>query len=168
MSTSFSINLKMTKGKNKKKKHSCNVFGERSETTSVNHSKDEMEQLTNARKRRKIKLTEINQDDILSKQPEKDELIISLNDNENERTSQEITTHEDYNAVPVDQFAEAILRGMGWDGKTDESSNSSKDNDVSKSIHADGLGIGAKGNAPVTNLESFMPVIKVTKVDLDK
>ncbi|GEQ67503.1 hypothetical protein JCM33374_g1168 [Metschnikowia sp. JCM 33374] len=52
------------------------------------------------------------------------------------------TAQEDYDAVPVDQFGAALLRGMGWSGEPDKKSAANKE--VSHRKQGAVLGIGAK------------------------
>ena len=162
----FTINLKpidkKNKGKNKKKRSSKNVFGEGYDTLSnTNQSKSRTSQsgpLTN----KKIKLTEVTQQDFLNTEEPKNERVISLQDNAYNTAAQEMATSEDYNEVPVEEFGSAILRGMGWNGNSDPSDDL-KDEDDLKSAHAEGLGIGAKGTNNPSNKDNFMPVVKVLK-----
>ena len=52
-----------------------------------------------------------NMEKIKSKKPP---LVIKLNDGQSYST-QEVTTIEEYNSVPVELFGEALLRMMSWD-----------------------------------------------------
>lgn len=77
----------------------------------------------------------------------------------------EITEKEEYDKVPVEEFGDALLRGMGWDGKEDE-----RDSSDSAVPRPQFMGIGAK---PLPNRnnnakgkeqdDSYMPLIKVDK-----
>lgn len=82
----------------------------------------------------------------------------------------EITKKEEYEKVPVEEFGEALLRGMGWDGKEDE-----RNGGDSPAPRLPFLGIGAKAlpnhNNNGRNKEqedSYMPVVKVDKKSGEK
>ncbi|QLQ78252.1 hypothetical protein HG537_0A04990 [Torulaspora globosa] len=82
----------------------------------------------------------------------------------------DITNEDEYEQMPVEEFGEALLRGMGWDG-TREDSNLQKDKD-NKLPHERGRplysGIGAKGaeiSQRVSKMSesSFMPLIRINR-----
>lgn len=82
----------------------------------------------------------------------------------------DITTEEEYEAVPVENFGEAMLRGMGWDsGEEEGNSNDTKKkklpHEMAKPLY---MGIGAKIRTKdrahrKLNDDSFLPVIKVER-----
>lgn len=81
----------------------------------------------------------------------------------------ETTTEEEYEAVPVEDFGKAMLRGMGWD--SDEEVDSNKQKKI-KLPHEEArplfMGIGAKadykGREPShTSDDSFLPIVRVNK-----
>lgn len=110
--------------------------------------------------------------------------MIKLSENadtkKNDAPLVEYVTEKEYNEVPVEEFGDALLRGMGWesdseqDSKGDKTQSRNKDVSNVSQIHPDGLGIGAKLNKAINVEEaSFMPVVKIdkmtgTKVDDDK
>ncbi|SMN18414.1 similar to Saccharomyces cerevisiae YOR148C SPP2 Essential protein that promotes the first step of splicing and is required for the final stages of spliceosome maturation [Maudiozyma saulgeensis] len=161
MSTSFSIDLKKKKSSNKskgkKKRNNNNIFGD---VTTPDTST--IDNIHNNQKRRKIKITEVSQDDLSNEKPKKDDLVIVLGDRNDETEELAATTLDDYKTVPVEQFGSAILRGMGWDGTSTDVIDKKSENTL-KSAHIEGLGIGAKGDAQITDTESFMPLIKLDK-----
>ncbi|KAG0669029.1 Pre-mRNA-splicing factor spp2 [Maudiozyma exigua] len=163
MSLSFNIDLKKkktsSKNSNKKKRAKSEIFG-----GDYDDNKDEISNITNSKKRQKIKLTEISKNDLLEKIPEKKNLVIKIdNDDSNDHsTSQEMTTSTDYKSVPVEEFGAAMLRGMGWDGNLDYDSKSQADI-LSKDVHPDGVGIGAKSDVKAVDTDSFMPLVKLNK-----
>lgn len=82
----------------------------------------------------------------------------------------EITNEEEYEEVPVEEFGEALLRGMGWDGTREDTDR--KDHKSTKLPHQEGRplysGIGAKGSGsgkPLNRISesSFMPLVKVNR-----
>ena len=118
----------------------------------------------NLRKKRRIKITHVDSYDAQLDAAGADKakpLTIKLDENETEFSAQLVTTQEEYDAVPVELFGDAILRGMGWDGKYDD--DDSTDNKKLVVPHPEGLGIGAKGSNDITNIDSFMPIIEVKK-----
>ncbi|CCF58401.1 hypothetical protein KAFR_0E02480 [Kazachstania africana CBS 2517] len=161
---SFSLNIK-SKGKNKKKRSkpagsTVDIFNE-----GVDGLQDE--ELASSKKR-KIRITEISKFTEENENAKKDaELVISM-DNTDEPTKM-VTSVEEYETVPVELFGEAMLRGMGWDGKYEKEEEKAKSINEKKQIHPEGLGIGAKGsNASLAaDIESFMPVVKVKKQNSD-
>ncbi|CAL9737864.1 pre-mRNA-splicing factor Spp2p [Monosporozyma servazzii] len=175
MDGSFSVSLKK-KGKGKKKK-TLNVFGnedgmkdQNSDTTGLHISK-----------KRKIRLTELTTEDLVSsnsdpQKPNERELIIKMEDRPNDEDGQpqEMTTLEEYESVPVELFGEALLRGMGWDGKNEDNEKKSNrsEEDVKKEMlkakHPDNLGIGATATGVETDTVSFMPIKQVEKVFKEK
>ena len=118
----------------------------------------------NLRKKRRIKITHVDSYDAQSDATGADKpkvLTIKLDENETEFSAQLVTTQEEYDAVPVELFGDAILRGMGWDGKYDDDSDDNKKKPIMP--HPEGLGIGAKGSNDITDIDSFMPIIEVKK-----
>lgn len=166
MSLSFSIDLKKkkisNKNKKKKKRAKSDLFGNDSEGNLLH--KNEFPDATNFKKRQKIKLTEISQNDLIEMKPEKDELIIRMiNDNiKDDLSVQEMTTPTDYKSVPVEEFGTAMLRGMGWNGKSQIDSKSETEN-ISKNVHAESVGIGASNDVKAVDTDSFMPLVKLNK-----
>lgn len=83
----------------------------------------------------------------------------------NEDLLPEVTREEEYEKVPVEEFGEALLRGMGWDGREDERNNG--DPPAPKPQF---LGLGAKA-MPKRNYkggnrdqeDTYMPVVKIDK-----
>ncbi|EDO18186.1 hypothetical protein Kpol_543p15 [Vanderwaltozyma polyspora DSM 70294] len=83
----------------------------------------------------------------------------------------ETTTIEEYEEVPVEEFGEALLRGMGWSGQLDDEKKSKKNSTLlpHEKARAEFAGIGA--TVPVTYAlsnkslreDSFMPVVKINK-----
>lgn len=80
----------------------------------------------------------------------------------------EETQEEEYEQVPVEEFGEALLRGMGWDGVNDDMDENNRKG--TKILHEVGRelysGIGAKGASVGQNPKkfaenSFMPLVKV-------
>lgn len=60
-------------------------------------------------------------DALLGKVPSKDETVIPTEEDAYLRDVQNVgqaSTLADYDAMPVEEFGAALLRGMGWDGKT--------------------------------------------------
>lgn len=77
----------------------------------------------------------------------------------------EITKTEEYDEVPIEEFGDALLRGMGWDGKDDE-----KDNDNLPAPKPQLLGIGARAPQNLKNTgkdreqeDIYIPLVKVDK-----
>lgn len=79
----------------------------------------------------------------------------------------ETTTEEEYEAVPVEDFGKAMLRGMGWD--SDEEDDSKEQKKV-KLPHEEArplfMGIGAKAHSKGresshTPDDSFLPIVRV-------
>ena len=164
MSLSFNIDIKKKKSsnKNKKKRAKSDLFGNESVDNKI--SKNESSDASNAKKRQKIKLTEISQNDLIEKKPEKEQLVIKIlnEDIKDDSTTQEMATSIDYNSVPVEEFGAAMLRGMGWNGKSDNDSKSDTEN-ISKDVHPDGVGIGASNDVTAIDTDSFMPLVKLNR-----
>lgn len=164
----FTISLqpkdKKNKTKNKKKRSGGNVFGEVVNNQVDGSLKKPKKILDGKHSGKKIKLTEFSQNDFLKVEEPTATHVISLEKNDTITATQEMATAEDYNSVPVEDFGCAILRGMGWDGETDDTDNA-KDENVLKDAHAEGLGIGAKGTNIRTETKDFMPVVKAPKSD---
>lgn len=169
MDSNFSISLKkQSKGKKKKR---INVFGDSNEDKSDGLNRLDSSSFT--LKNKKIRLTEVTADDLVTKQEKsesgKPALVIKLNnDISPSHPAQELTTMEEYNTVPVELFGEAVLRGMGWDGKVTDNNEDANDevksqNDVTRLKHPDNVGIGAtKTNVKVAT-NDFMPIKKIEK-----
>lgn len=164
MDGNFSLSLKK-KGKGKKKK-SVNIFG----TADVNHSRGKEDEKSNKLKRRKIQIAEISSNevekDLVSDSKIEENLVIKMDTtNSKEEQVQGMTTQEEYDKVPVELFGEALLRGMGWDGKVDEVDTAKNDKDViAKLKHPDNLGIGATPSEITLNTDIFLPLKKIRKV----
>lgn len=86
----------------------------------------------------------------------------------------EITQEEEYDEVPVEEFGDALLRGMGWDGKDGSNSQSSQKDSQKialphKVVRSQYAGIGAKvevSNKKKGNKfaeETFLPVVKINR-----
>lgn len=180
---SFQLSLKSLKpksAKNKRKLASSNTgtdtlteLPSSSRTAASNLTFDEADdgypegsaaaaEQANLGKKRRIKITHVDSCDAQSDATGADKpkvLTIKLDENETEFSTQLVTTQEEYDAVPVELFGDAILRGMGWDGKYDDDDNKKKP----IMPHPEGLGIGAKGSNDITDIDSFMPIIEVKK-----
>ena len=81
----------------------------------------------------------------------------------------ETTTEEEYEAVPVEDFGKAMLRGMGWDSDEEDDSNEQKKitlpHEEARPLF---MGIGAKahskGREPShTPDDSFLPIVRVIR-----
>ncbi|CAB4252330.1 similar to Saccharomyces cerevisiae YOR148C SPP2 Essential protein that promotes the first step of splicing and is required for the final stages of spliceosome maturation [Maudiozyma barnettii] len=166
MSVSFNFDLKKKKSSNKskgkKKRDYGNIFGDITLVGSSVSNDINASQVN--KKRRKIKITEVSQHDLSNERPKEDDLVIVLGEDHDGKDIQTVTTLNDYKSVPVEQFGSAILRGMGWNGKSENDTNN-KSEDILKSAHVEGLGIGAKGDTQITDTQSFMPLIKLDKKD---
>ncbi|CAI4802752.1 AKH_1a_G0049580.mRNA.1.CDS.1 [Saccharomyces cerevisiae] len=169
--------LKKNISKKTKKKNSlqkANLFDwDDAETASLSHKPQS-----------KIKIQSIDKFDLDEESSSKKKLVIKLSENadtkKNDAPLVEYVTEKEYNEVPVEEFGDALLRGMGWESDSEQDSKGdmtqSRNKDVSNvsQIHPDGLGIGAKLNKAINVEEaSFMPVVKIdkitaTKVDDDK
>lgn len=171
MDGNFSVSLKK-KGKGKKKK-TINVFGNGDDITDK--SCDTIS--SHISKKRKIRLTEITTEDLVPshsdpKEVNESELVIKMGDmpNGEDGQPQKMTTLEEYQSVPVELFGEALLRGMGWDGKNEDKGKSPKqsEEEVKKEIlkgkHPDNLGIGATATGVEVDTASFMPIKQVEKI----
>ncbi|CEP62898.1 spliceosome ATPase-activating subunit SPP2 LALA0_S06e06370g [Lachancea lanzarotensis] len=85
----------------------------------------------------------------------------------------ETTDQKDYEDVPIEAFGDALLRGMGWDGKddTDETPSATGPSNPANSapkFRPALLGLGAKPGRRSNTHErigssAFLPVIKVSK-----
>lgn len=153
---SFSLSLK-TKSKGKKKR-TANIFNlEDKDEKSKNHNDQKGDV-----KRQKIRISEINSvDEVKKQEKDKYKLIIKADIHNDKNTEvKEMTSIEEYEAVPIELFGEAMLRGMGWDGK--DGLETQKEGTSTKYLHPEGRGIGAKSNF-TTDTESFMPILKVKK-----
>lgn len=171
MDSNFTISLrKQSKGKRKKR---VNIFGDSTEDKDNGLSRGDSS--SSIIKNKKIRLTEVTVNDLLSKQEkvesEKPVLVIKLDvDDDLSHPIQEVTTMEEYNAVPVELFGEALLRGMGWDGEVvdgnrNENEEMKSQNDVTRLKHPDNVGIGAtKSNIKIGTSE-FMPIKKIEKTN---
>ncbi|QLL30687.1 hypothetical protein HG536_0A05020 [Torulaspora globosa] len=82
----------------------------------------------------------------------------------------EVTNEDEYEEVPVEEFGEALLRGMGWDGTRENSDLQEKN--YSKLPHEQGRplysGIGAKGAEASQAMgkiseSSFMPLVRINR-----
>ncbi|SCU88591.1 LANO_0D02542g1_1 [Lachancea nothofagi CBS 11611] len=97
----------------------------------------------------------------------------SINGPQNSSNLLEDTQQEDYDNVPIEKFGDALLRGMGWDGKAEhdkisKSSSAKAHNKLRPSL----LGLGAKAVRSTQAEEKvkpalFLPVIKVPKKGSD-
>lgn len=175
MDGTFSISLKK-KGKGKKKK-TINVFGNDDTVKNKNGNTSE----SHITKKRKIRLTELNAEDfappeVISGKSNEPELVIKMEETLSDKNEQiqKVTTLEEYDNVPVESFGEALLRGMGWDGKIDDNEKKPKQNveDIKKEMlkakHPDNLGIGATATGIEIDTTSFMPIKQVEVVNQDK
>lgn len=169
MDSNFTINLK--KQSRGKKKRRINVFGDTDEIKDENSNRLNLN--SSQIKKKKIKLTEITAEDLVQNKEKtaskKPALVIKLDDDQSYST-QEMTTLEEYNSVPVELFGEALLRGMGWDGEivdANENTNGKKklQTDMTKLKHPENVGIGATKSAINIDTSNFMPIKKVKKKD---
>lgn len=160
--------LKKSVSKKTKKKTSSqkvNLFNwDNAEITSLPHKSQS-----------KIKIQSIDKFDLDEKSSSGKKLVIKLSENadakKNDAPLVEYVTEKEYSEVPIEEFGDALLRGMGWesdseeDARGDNAQNRSKDVPNASRIHPDGLGIGAKLNKAINVEEaSFMPVIKIDKI----
>ncbi|SCU83242.1 LAFA_0D02498g1_1 [Lachancea sp. 'fantastica'] len=87
----------------------------------------------------------------------------------------EATEQQEYEEVPIEDFGDALLRGMGWNGE-DDSAKTSDNSTVEKSTTVNSvakfrpalLGLGAKAGRgsetkETVGLPTFLPVTKVNK-----
>ncbi|CAI4064977.1 hypothetical protein SUVZ_08G1820 [Saccharomyces uvarum] len=125
--------------------------------------------------RNKIKIESIDKFDLDGELSSRKKLVIKLeeiaNDQKNDTYLEEYVTEKEYNEVPIEEFGDALLRGMGWESDSEENAKrgkqQSKQNNVLNVLrtHPDGLGIGAKLNKEINVEEDlFMPVVKIDKV----
>ncbi|AET39585.1 spliceosome ATPase-activating subunit SPP2 Ecym_4550 [Eremothecium cymbalariae DBVPG len=91
----------------------------------------------------------------------------------------EATGQEEYDEVPVKEFGDALLRGMGWDGTDDKDNNGGYNKKRSLLPHEqvgrpEFLGIGVKPGSIkdrerlVHNIDEFMPLVKDEREANDK
>ncbi|CUS24143.1 LAQU0S14e01090g1_1 [Lachancea quebecensis] len=80
---------------------------------------------------------------------------------------------EEYEAIPVEEFGDALLRGMGWDGEL-ETEEAAKSTGKSKPVlpheqfRPSLLGLGAKASKNLdakgaNKPEPFLPIVKVSR-----
>ncbi|CCK68835.1 spliceosome ATPase-activating subunit SPP2 KNAG_0B03940 [Huiozyma naganishii CBS 8797] len=164
MDGGFSISLKKTN--KKQKKRTSNVFGD-----ELNNDVNNTRGAEFTSKKQKIRITHINSLEEEKEQESKEnDLVIKLSGDSGEPV-EALTTQEEYKEVPVSLFGEAVLRGMGWDGKKNDADghgHSNKNTPPEKSqytkfVHPESLGIGAKSSQMVPDTASFMPIIPVDK-----
>ncbi|SCU95238.1 LADA_0G14444g1_1 [Lachancea dasiensis] len=79
----------------------------------------------------------------------------------------EITEQEEYEAVPIEEFGDALLRGMGWNG-TDRESKDPSGEKKAVQFRPALLGLGAKAVQSThvdqaTQSRPFLPVKKIDK-----
>lgn len=168
MDSTFTIRFKkQSKGKKKKR---VNVFGDPNE--DEDNSLNRVDSSSSIAKNKKIRLTEITADDLVPNQEktesQKPTLVIKLDHDDLSHPTQEVTTMDEYNSVPVELFGEALLRGMGWDGElVDGNGNGNEEmssqNDVTKLKHPDNVGIGATKSNIQVSTSNFMPIKKIEK-----
>ncbi|CAI4051689.1 spliceosome ATPase-activating subunit SPP2 SKDI_15G2950 [Saccharomyces kudriavzevii IFO 1802] len=161
-------NLKKNVSKKSKKKNSSqkgNLFSlDGTEVISPPH-----------RSQDKIRIQSIDKFDLDGESFSKKKLVIKLTESTNAQntatSSEEYVTEKEYSEVPIEEFGDALLRGMGWESDLEEDAKRGKEQSEMKDIsnvsriHPDGLGIGAKLNKDI-NVErsSFMPVAKIDKL----
>ncbi|SCV04494.1 LAME_0H18888g1_1 [Lachancea meyersii CBS 8951] len=193
----FSISLKSHKsGKTDKKKKRANVFNE----TDLDVSKKTKIRVTHIdeykepkKQERVIKLASIskpsNNSDFIPPVDD-NELKFGLNTRESLHSNKsnvrllgkdptiieqqpEVTEQEDYEDVPIEEFGNALLRGMGWDGKNDNQKNPAPSKSAGVANPATKprpslLGLGAKSSQSTLKddrvaLPTFLPVTKIDR-----
>lgn len=87
----------------------------------------------------------------------------------------EMTQEEEYENVPVEEFGDALLRGMGWDGRYDDDEARAFKEPHQKKLHLpnvsrpDYAGIGAEVEPSGGKLknsqrdQTYLPIIKIKK-----
>lgn len=78
------------------------------------------------------------------------------------------TNEDEYEQVPVEEFGEALLRGMGWDGAKEDSGSQEKKSSKFPQARPLYSGIGAKGaevSQTVSRISesSFMPLVRINR-----
>lgn len=174
MDGSFSISLKK---KNNKKKRLNNVFQTDDDTVKESLSV----------KKQRVRVTHIENVELNPEEKKKEkELVIKIpsdvdkgkddessknenngnNDDKSRFSKQTIPSLEEYNEIPVELFGDAMLRGMGWNGMSDDDKgddNKTSKLDPNNFIHPDNLGIGANESSLTESKEPFMPIRKILK-----
>ncbi|CAI2025122.1 hypothetical protein SEUBUCD646_0H01910 [Saccharomyces eubayanus] len=159
-------NLKKNVSKKTKKKNSLQ------NTNLFNLDNAEITNLPR-KSQNKIKIESIDKFDLDGGLLSKKKLVIKLEETANDQNNnlEEYVTEKEYSEVPIEEFGDALLRGMGWESDSEKNAKKgkeqSKKNNVSNVLqtHPDGLGIGAKLNKEINVKEDlFMPVVKIDKV----